>query len=284
MFLPILEQSSALFPLILGIYISYNVLRIADLTTDGTFVLGAGLFGIFVNFGMSPLVAMFFATLGGVAAGALSGFLQTRLQINPLICGILLVFILNTLTLKMMGKPNLSLFDRPSIFFSYPKLAILISMALFFLLSGVCLLSSKTGLMLHAFGNNPTLLQLCGKSEGLYRILGLSLSNGLVAYSGALTAQLNGYADIGMGTGMILIALGIVIIGNQIYNRLFQNLSFTFILRLTSCFFAALFYFTMVHSLLSLGCDPIYLRLMIGICLIAFLGITQEKNLKKAIL
>lgn len=281
MFLSIIEQSCVFFPLALGIYISYGVLRIADLTTDGTFVLGAALFGIAVGFGLSPIVAILFSVLGGMAAGMAASLLQTRLQLNPLIAGILLVFILNTLTLKIMGKPNLSLFDRPSIFFSFPKLAVLIPVTVCFLMSGAGLLTSRFGLMLHAFGNNPILLQLCGKHGNGYRMFGLALSNGLVGYSGALTAQTHGYADIGMGTGMVLIALGTVIIGQQIYSRLFQHLPYRLLLRLTCCFLAAVLYFSTVQALLALGFDPVYLRLMIGICLIAFLGITKEKPIQK---
>jgi putative ABC transport system permease protein len=277
MFLSIIEQSCVFLPLVLGIYISYGVLRIADLTTDGTFVLGAALFAIFIELGLNPLVAISFSILGGMLAGLIVSLLQTRLHLQPLIAGILLVFILNTLTLKVMGKPNISLFDRPSIFFSCPKLTILIPMGVFLLLSGAGLLASRLGLMLHAFGNHPTLLHLCGKNGNGYRTFGLSLSNGLVACSGALTAQVNGYADIGMGVGMILIALGIVIIGQQIYSRLFQRLPLPILLRLICCFLASVLYFSTVYMLLALGLDPIYLRLMIGISLIAFLGMTQEK-------
>lgn len=277
MFCSVIEQSCVFFPLALGIYISYGVLRIADLTTDGTFVLGAALFAVALGWGMPPLLAMLFCSLGGMAAGVAAGCLQTRLRLNPLIAGILLVFILNTLTLKIMGRPNLSLFDRPSIFFSYPKLAVLIPASLLFLLGGAGLLASRLGLMLHAFGNNPTLLHLCGKHGNGYRIFGLSLSNGLVGYSGALTAQVNGYADIGMGTGTILIALGTVIMGQQIYSRLLQRFSLRPLLQLMGCFLAVVLYFSMVRALVALGFDPVYLRLMIGVCLIAFLGMTREK-------
>lgn len=282
MFLSIIEQSCVFLPLALGIYISYGVLRIADLTTDGTFVLGAGLYAIAVVFGMGPLAAMSISVLGGMTAGVIVSILQTRLHLNPLIAGILLVFILNTLTLKIMGRPNIALFNHPSIFFSYSKLAVLILIGAFFLLSGAGLLASRLGLMLHAFGNNPTLLHLCGKNGNGYRMLGLSISNGLVGYGGALTAQVNGYADVGMGTGVILIALGTVIIGQQIYNCLFQKLLFAHLLRLICCFLAIVVYFATVQALLALGLDPIYLRLMIGVCLIAFLGMTQKKLTQKA--
>lgn len=279
MFLNILEQSLLFLPLTLGIFISYGVLKIADLTTDGTFVLGGALFATAVGWAVHPGIAMLFSILGGVLAGITSSLLQTKLRLNPLIAGILLVFIINTLTLKIMGKPNLSLFDKPSVFCFHSKIALLLPISLFFLIGLAGLLASRIGLLLHAFGNNPTLLHLCGKNSDIYRLLGLSLSNGLVAFSGALTAQAHGYADIGMGTGIILIALSTVIIGQQIYEYLFQKRFFIHLIKLLCCFLAILFYFSTVHTLLAVGIDPIYLRLTIGICLIAFLGITQEKSI-----
>ena len=277
MLLSIVEQSCVFLPLVLGIYISYGILRIADLTTDGTFVLGAALFAIFIGFDINPIIATASSILGGALAGLISSLLQTRYDLQPLIVGILLVFILNSLTLKVMGKPNISLFESRSIFFSHSKLTLLIPIAVFLLFGGAGLLASRLGLMLHALGNHPTLLHLCGKNGNSYRTFGLSLSNGLVAFSGALTAQVNGYADIGMGVGMILIALGIVIMGQQIYKRLFQGLPFSFLLRLIACFLASILYFSTVYVLLAFGLDPIYLRFMIGIFLIAFLATTQKK-------
>lgn len=284
MLLSIIEQSCVFLPLILGIYISYGVLRIADLTTDGTFILGAALFAIFIKWDLNPCLATCSSLLGGMVAGLVVSLLQTRLHLQPLIAGILLVFILNSITLKMMGRPNISLFDSPSIFFSYPKLAILIPLGILLLLSTAGLLASRLGLMLHAFGNHPPLVHLCGKNGNSFRMFGLSLSNGLVAFSGALTAQINGYADIGMGVGMVLIALGIVIIGQQIYKSLFQTLPFPLLQRLICCFLGGALYFSTVYALLALGLDPIYLRLMIGISLIAFLAMTQKKVTQRAAL
>lgn len=278
MFLSILEQSCVFLPLALGIYLSYGVLKIADLTTDGSFVLGAGLYAIVIGFGMPPIVGMCCAICGGLLAGVVVSLLQTRLQLNPLIAGILLVFILNTLTLKIMGKPNISLFNHPSIFGGFSKMTVLVPIAMCLLMSGTGLLASRLGLMLQAFGNQPTLLHLCGKNSHSYRMLGLSLSNGLVGCSGALTAQINGYADVGMGTGVVLIALGTVIIGQQIYSYVFQRPSCASFLRLLCCFLAIVLYFLTVQALLALGLDPIYLRLMIGLCLIAFLGMTQKQK------
>lgn len=283
MLVNILEQSFLFFPLALGLYISYAVLKIADLTTDGSFVLGAALFGLSVHLGIHPVLSMIIAMTGGSLCGMAISFIQTKFHLHPLIAGILLVFILNTLTLKLMGRPNLSLLDHPSIFslIDPDKIFFLFSLTLVLLALAAFILTSQIGIMLHALGNNPTLLNLFGKNANAYRMLGLSISNSLVGLSGALTAQASGYVDTSMGLGIVLIALGTVMIGQQIYRALFANLPLKNILRLTSCLLGIFSYFFLIHILISIGLDPIYLRLMIGVSLIGFLAITRKKNLQE---
>ena len=286
MFLNILEQSLIFLPLALGIYVSYVVLRIPDLTTDGSFVLGAAVFGLCIYAGLNPLIALFAAGVSGILAGMAVGFLQAQFFLNPLISGILLVFILNTATLKLLGKPNLSLFDHPSLFstmgiFNDSDISrrVLLSFIAIICLVGIgFLLISRLGLMLYAFGNNATLLSLHGKNAKAYRMFGLALSNGLVGFCGALTAQSSGYVDIGMGTGIILIALGTVIIGQQLYLCFFKRPPFAKFIQLFFCFIGVIAYFFVVNFFISLGLDPIYLRLMIGVCLVGFLVMTREKK------
>lgn len=274
----ILEQSFLFLPIAIGIYISYGILRIPDLTTDGTFLLGGALFALALGIGLPPSLAMGAALLGGALAGGVASFLQAAFRLHPLIVGILLVFILNTLTLKMMGRPNLSLFDKPSLFSSGEKLVPLILLAGGTLIGIGALLTSRLGLMLRAFGNHPTLVDLSGKRGSVYRMIGLSLSNGLVGFGGAIAAQANGYVDVGMGTGVVLIALGTVLLGKQLYRALFPRRLFSSLLQLFCCFLGVLLYFLLVHGLLSLGLDPLYLKLMIGICLLFFLAMTRKKG------
>lgn len=281
MLLNILEQTLLFFPLVLGLYLSYSVLKIPDLTTDGSFVLGAAFFGISVHLNIHPALAMGISMAGGALCGFAVSFLQTKFYLHPLIAGILLVFILNTLTLKLMGRPNLSLLDSPSIFslLNSGKLSILLPLAFLLLTLVSLLLTSKIGIMLHALGNNGTLLNLCGKNANAYQRLGLCVSNSLVGLSGALTAQANGYVDTSMGIGIVLIALGTVMIGQQIYKTLFTNLPLKNILKILSCLLGVFLYFFLIHILISLGLDPIYLRLMIGVSLIGFLSLTRKKTL-----
>lgn len=278
----ILEQSFLFLPLTLGLYVSYGILRIPDLATDGSFVLGAALFGYGISHHFSPLCSIFIAVLGGIAVGITTSTMQTHLKLNPLIAGILIVFILNTLVMKIMGRPNLSLLNYPSIFESHSRLLIIATLGVATLLICGFLFFSKIGLMLNAFGNNPVLLNLSGKNANYYRTLGLSISNGLVAYTGSISAQANGYIDIGMGTGIVLIAIGTVIIGQQLFCNLFKKFSQSSFLKLFCCLLGVILYFSIINILISLGFDPIYLRLLMGICLIIFLALAREKKLKES--
>ena len=279
LFISILEQSLLFLPLSLALFISYRVLRIPDLATDGSFVLGAALFAIFVAQGFSPFIAMGISAFGGSLVGLTTSLLQSRMRLNPLIAGILLVFILNTLVLKVMGRPNISLFGSASIFASYPMLLVLILIAVAVVCLCIGLLSSRVGLSLYAFGNNPTLLSLSGRNANRYRLLGLCISNGLVGFCGALNAQASGYADVGMGTGIVLIAIATVIMGKHLYSYFISKTSGKIPLEILFCFVGVLLYFTTVNLFISLGLDPIYLRLIIGLCLIGFLSMTKKPQL-----
>ncbi len=279
MLLNILEQSFLFFPLTLGLYMSYVVLKTADLTTDGSFIVGATLFGLGITNGFDPIACMTFSLAGGALCGITAGFLQTRFHLHPLITGILLVFILNTLCLKLLGRPNLCLLDQPSIFSDLSKTSLLFYLTLIMLGSMSYLLSSKIGLTLHASGSNKTLLNLIGKNADAYRIFGLALSNALTALAGSLSAQASGFVDTSMGIGIVLIALGTVMIGEQIYKTFFIEVRLKHPIKLLCSFFGIITYFLLVHTLISVGLDPVYLRLMIGVCLIAFLIITRKKNL-----
>lgn len=284
MLFDILEQSLIFFPLALGIYISYVVLKIPDLTTDGSFILGGAAFALSVRSGSPPSIALLTAAGAGMVAGMAVSFLQTRLSLNPLIAGILLVFILNSLTLKLMGKPNLSLLDQPSLWADEgTKMKILLAIAFVSIFCGGLLLTSRLGLTLYALGESPVLLGLCGKNAAAYRTVGLSLSNGLVGFCGALTAGASGYADIGMGTGIILIALAAVIMGQQLYRFCLKKQTFAAkFFELAFCWIGVVSYFGAVHLLLVLRLDPIYLRMMIGLCLIGFLAMTRNQQLLRS--
>lgn len=186
-----------------------------------------------------------------------------------------MVFILTTLILKVMGKPNLSLLDYPSSF----SLLSLSCIAVILLTSIAIFLHSKPGLFLHGFGGNPSLFHLLGKNGILYRIIGLSIHSSCAAISGALTAATNGFVDISMGIGIVLIALGTLILGQKIYQYFFLSSPYPHITALACSVIAVFIYFFLLHSLLRVGLDPMYLKLAIGVFLMSLLITTHKERL-----
>jgi putative tryptophan/tyrosine transport system permease protein len=268
MFASLVEQSLAFLPFALGLFISFHILKIADLTVDGTFVLGAGLYAKLVSMGCVPTIALLAALAAGSAAGLGVALIQRGGRVPPLIAGILALFILQSLTLQLMGRPTISLLG--SSFSMGLPLSIAAAGAL------LLLLRSRLGLLMRAFGSNATLLQLMGRSPERYRMAGLAISNGLVALSGVLTAQLHGFADIGMGMGLVLIAIAVVIIGQQLVCRFSEG---RFSVEILGCFAGSLLYFSAVHIFVSIGIPPVALKMAIGLSLVVLLMTSRQKEL-----
>lgn len=266
-----LEQSVLFFPLVLGVYMGYTILRAMDLTIEGSFVLGAGVYArlmtLNIGFGVSVLAAL---AAGGLAGAGVSS-IQRSGKINPLVAGIIGLFILYAVNIKIMGRPNIgleSVIDDP-----YFIIAILVSiLTLWF---GI-LIASRIGLVLRALGNNPCLLWALAKNVERYRLLGFVLSNALAALCGSLTAEVNGYADLGMGLGMTLTGISTVMIGQKIQHFLFKNNKFNIVVEIISCFFGVFVYFLTMNVLLSQGLDPIHLKFVLGFLMIILLRETQR--------
>lgn len=280
----VLEQSLAFLPLTLGVFLSFVVLKTADLTVDGSFVLGAGLFARLVRAGVSPVVAMGGAILAGCLAGVGVSLMQRRGRISPLIAGILALFILQSLNLLLMGQPNLSLLGYPTALGArgVVQLATLALLGCVVLGGMVVLLRSRLGLHLRAFGSNATLLKLMARPPERYRMIGLATSNGLVALSGALTAQMNGYADLAMGTGVVLIGLGTVIIGMQLAH-FFGRGEGAPLAPLAGAVVGVVVYFTLLASLVEVGLPPVFLKMTLGLALVALL-LTSQRRLMQEVL
>lgn len=265
-FINSLEQSLLFFPLVLGVYLSYSILRVTDMTVEGSFVLGAGLFAKLLSLGNTVLLSGAAAIAAGLVAGLAIALIQRHGKIQSLIAGIIGVFMLYSINLQVMGRPNIGLQDLNGI--SPVKLLIIIvSLALVF----GFLMKTRVGLMLRAFGSNAGLLKTLGKSNEFYRMLGLSLSNGLAALCGVLTAVQNGFADIHMGFGMALIAICTVMIGGQLLKGLFEKKSFAITYEILACFVGVYIYFIGTQILLTQGIDPIHLKLVLGLGLIVLL-------------
>ena len=265
-FLAILEQGLLLLPLVLGVYLSYRILKVTDLTVDGTYVLGAAVFARMIDFGV--LVALSSSILAGAFIGVLVGLMQRRGRVSDLVVGILASFMLYSANLQILGRPNISLIGKASLLSEaglndWIIMLVIISAAL--VLGLLFLLRSRFGLFLRAFGHNQKLLNILGQPAENYRIFGLSLSNALAALSGALTAEVNCFADINMGLGVALVGIGAVVIGGHILIKPQEN--FAAIRGIASCFIGIMLYFLCLNGLLMAGINPVNLKLILGLVL-----------------
>ena len=236
-------EAGAIYALMaLGVYLSFRILDFPDLTVDGSFVTGAAVAAVLIVGGTNPFLATFIALVCGFLAGCLTGLLHTKGKINPLLSGILMMIALYSINLRIMGKSTVPLLAEETVITKLiafwqglgidraiavmipsfvPKTwGILILMLILSFIVKILIdlfLKTDLGLAIRATGNNETMIRSFSADTDLLKILGLGLSNALVAFSGALIAQYNGFSDVGMGIGMIIIGLASVIIGEAIF-------------------------------------------------------------------
>jgi len=212
----------------LGVYLTFRILDFPDLTVDGSFTTGASITAVSIVSGVPPLLATGMAFGGGLAAGVVTGLLHTKGRINGLLAGILTQIALYSINLRIMGKANVALLRETTLFTplreagltgTWLSVGILLAVAVAILAAIVWFLHTDLGLAMRATGDNPDMIRSFGVNTDNQKILGLALSNGLVAVCGALIAQFQGFADIGMGIGMIVAGLASVIIGQALLGR-----------------------------------------------------------------
>lgn len=209
----------------LGVLISFRILNFPDLTVDGSFPLGGAVAATLIVLGWNPFLATALAIAAGALAGFITGWLNVRLKIMDLLAGILLMTMLYSINLRIMGKPNVPLIMEPTIFSmlqpewmsdAVARPAILLGVVLIAKLLLDFFFSTQVGLAMRATGANARMARAQGIPTGRAMLVGLALSNGLVALAGALFAQTQGVADISMGIGTIVIGLAAVIIGESV--------------------------------------------------------------------
>lgn len=275
-------QSIVFTPLVFGVYLSYYVLRIPDLTVESSFVVGAVAFTRALEFGVSPLLSAGIGLLLGGVSGFLVSLLQVKERIPALIAGILMLFMMYPINLILLNRPNVSLISHESLFEIAPLSPEISHCLVFTCAVGVAagllfvMLASRVGLMLRAFGVNVTLFRLLGRRADAYRALGLVISNSLAALSGILTALHNGYTDVNMGVGMALVGIGVVIIAHHLEGRFMERTRVS--VSLLFCFIASLLYFLSMNLCLLMGLNPLYLKVVMGGLLILLLT-TQPKQM-----
>lgn len=209
----------------LGVFISFRILDFPDLTVDGSFPLGGAVAAVFITFGVNPFIATFFAILAGCVAGFVTAWLNVKLKILPLLASILVMTALYSINLRIMGGPNIPLLNQETVFTLIKpdefKEFIFKPIFLVFLVIIVKIIidfffKSKLGLAIRATGVNAKMARAQGINTNITVLLGMAISNGLVALAGALSVQSNGGADASMGIGTIVIGLAAVILGENI--------------------------------------------------------------------
>ena len=268
----------------LGLYLTFRILNFADMTVEGTFPLGAATAVTAITHGVSPLMATFLAFGAGVLAGVITGLLYTKGKIPSLLAGILVMTAAYSINLRIMGKSNISLLGKATLFNnqflqSLPQYfdSVLIGIVVIVIVTVILIfgLDTEWGQAFIATGDNPQMAKALGIHTDNMIIMGLAISNGLVGVCGALVAQSNGYADINMGIGTIVIALASIIIGEVVFGELTLNQ------RLAAVTLGSIIYRLLLLAVLQLGFNANDLNLLSSLVLAACMMLPQlEKHLR----
>jgi len=266
----------------IGVYITYKILDLADLTVDGSFGTGGAVLVMLVTNGTNIYLAMCIAFLAGCLAGLATGILHTKFGIPAILAGILSQLALYSVNLRIMGmKANVPISWRNYDLLVSSRADGLLGTIVVCIVCNLVLIATlywffgtELGRSIRATGCNQAMARANGINTDSRKIIGLVLSNGLVAVAGALLAQFNGNADINMGRGAIVIGLAAVIIGEVIFSKLFKN----FALRLLSAVIGAIIYYIVIAAVLKLGLNANDLKLLSAVVVASFLGIPHWKN------
>lgn len=260
--------------MVLGVFITYKLLDIADLTVDGSFALGGSVCAVLVVAGVDPLIAIVAAMLAGMLAGAVTGFLHTVFEIPAILAGILTQIALWSVNLRIMGKSNTPLLQHDTIFSRMTEAtglstntgSIIVGLIVAVLIIALLywFFGTEIGSALRATGNNEHMIRALGVSTAKTKMIALMLSNALVGLSGGLICQSQKYADIGMGTGAIVIGLAAIVIG-EVLGRLTPGKLTGFKSRLVSAVAGSVVYFLIRAIVLQMGMDANDMKLLSAI-------------------
>ena len=269
----------------IGVYITFRILDIADLTVDGTLCTGGAVCIMMMLSGHNVWVSMLVATGAGLLAGLATGIFHTFMGIPAILAGILTQLSLYSINLKIMGKANQAInVDKFNLLVSLRRVkgVALTQNTLFIVAIMIIILiavlywffGTELGCSLRATGCNPSMSRAQGINTDRNKVLGLMLSNGLVALSGALLTQYQGFADINMGRGSIVIGLAAVIIGEAIFSRIFRN----FALKLLSVIFGSILYYLVLQIVIWMGIDTDLLKMLSALVVAFFLAFPYWKG------
>lgn len=284
-FLGSLELGMVYAVLALGVFLSFRTLNMPDLTVDGSIVTGMAISAVICAGGGNPFLALIGAALGGAAAGLVTGLLHTKLKIQAILAGILVMLAAYSVNLRIMGKtPNIPLTKSITVYkmadellpSKYAGIVLgLIILALIIVLLYL-FLETRLGFVFRATGDNEDMVKACGVSCDNMKLLGLALSNGLVGLAGGMLAQNQGFADINSGTGMMVIGLASVILGEVIFGTR------TLMRRLVAAALGAVLYRILLAQALYVGMESTDMKLVSAIIVVIALtlGLLGEKSSK----
>ena len=268
----------------IGLYITYKILDVSDLTVDGTMCTGGAVFIMATVSGCPIPVALLLAFIAGMLAGLATGLLHTLCGIPAILSGILTQLALYSVNLRIMGKSNHPInANKYHLLISSRNVKVLgienpIFVVGLFVLITVAVLywffGTELGCSLRATGSNPSMSRAQGINTDFTKVLGLMLSNGLVALCSALLAQYQGFADVSMGRGAIVIGLAAIIIGEVVFGKIFQN----FALKLLSAVFGSIIYYVVYQLVIGLGMSGDDMKLITSLIVAIFLAVPYWKG------
>lgn len=263
----------------IGVYITYKVLDIADLTVDGSLCTGAAVCTMLLLAGHSPWIAMLCAVLAGLLAGTVTGLLHVLLGIPPILAGILTQMVLWSVNLKILGKANQALparsIDVLLTQMNIPAaLPVLLGWAAVLVTLLVLFFSTELGCALRATGCNPVMSRAQGVNTGLMKVIGLALSNAVVAMSGGLLCQYQGYTDVNMGRGAVVIGLAAVVIGQAVLGRHGGHMA----AQLGGVVLGAVIYYIVYQVIIFAGFDTDLLKMFSAVVVAVFLGVPHVRD------
>ena len=270
--------------MVLGLYITFRILDFADLTVDGSLALGGSISAVLISTGLNPFLTLLVAALVGAAAGCVTGLLHIKLKIPGILAGILTMIALYSVNIRVMGRSNTPLLGKETVFTRINQIftelglssqavaaivlgslacAVIITVLYWFF-------GTEIGYAIRATGNTQNLGRALGINVGVMQIIALALSNGLIAFSGALVAQSQGYADISMGTGALVCGLASIIIGET-----FMKNDLNFMVKLIFVVIGSVLYRVIITVALQIGMNPSDLKLFTAIIVAVALALPK---------
>lgn len=269
----------------LGVYLTFRILNVADMTVDGSFAAGGAVTAVLIVHGMNPVLSLLFVFIMGTFCGLVTGFMNTKLKINILLASILTQIALYSINIRIMGKANTPLLGSKTMMsllkdatggvLTTTHVSLIIGVVVIAVIIGLMywFFGTEVGSAIRATGSNEHMVRAMGVNTDTMKILGLMISNGMVAMSGALVAQSQGYADVGMGTGTIVIGLASIIIGEVIFGS-----HFGFWYTLITVVLGSIMYRIVIAVVLQLGLKSTDLKLLTALIVAIALSVPVFKN------